>query len=97
MRNFWRQSNNDNNRNSDIPITVINESAHSQEEELNEEETREREEEERLQREWEEKEAERVRKGLWPSSEWSIDEEELGAVGGYVDNNNMVVEVKKEA
>ena len=71
MRNFWRQNNTDNNNNNDISLTVINENAHNQGEELNEEDAR--------ARAWEEKEDERIRNGLWPSSEWSVDDEELGA------------------
>ena len=52
----------------------------------NHEEVRRKEEEKR----WEEKENERIRKGLWPSSEWTEDEEE-GAVGydpSYYNNSN---------
>ena len=62
-------------------MTVINENVRNQDEELNEDEVRAREEEERLEREWQEKERDRIAKGLWPSSEWTEDEEQ-GAAGG---------------
>ena len=59
------------------------------------------EEEARLRAEWEEKEARRIALGLWPSTEWetyyaahrrdavnNVSDEERGAVGGLMENDN---------